>query len=323
MRASSEVSDQGSLGVTVFAPASVSNVACGFDALGFALEHLGDLVHARTRAGDASGVEISEIRGDSGLLPTKARSNTAGLAAQSVLDHWQARGPQASRNLRQVVVELEIEKCMPLSSGLGSSAASAVGGAVATDLVLQELTGDEGLSKNDLLLSALEGEKLASGSEHGDNLGPSLWGGFVLVRAIRPEPDFVQLPVPENLYCALVKPDIEVKTHEARGLIATQVPLADAIAHWANVGALVAALHSGDLALLGRALEDRIAEPCRAGLVPGFREAKQAAVDEGALGSNLSGSGTEHLRPHRGQGSRGASRRGHGDGARDRASVAL
>jgi homoserine kinase len=266
--------------VRAFAPGSVSNVACGFDIFGFALDGFGDEITARVS--ETPGIHIDSISGDDGRLPLLAENNTAGLAAAAALEA--AHGHE--RGLDVVGVSLEIDKKMPLSSGLGSSAASAVAAAVAVDGLL-----DAQLSKQELLLASLAGERLASGAEHCDNLAPSLYGGFVLVRAIQPRADVVRLPVPEGLTCALVRPHMAINTSEARGLLGTQVSLRNAIKQWGNTAALVAALYSGDFELLRRSLHDYIAEPARAGLVPGFSLAKAAAIEAGALGCSLSGSG--------------------------------
>ena len=258
--------------VTAFAPATVSNVACGFDVLGFALETPGDEVTAR-RAG--SGVRIAEISGDDGRLPREASSNTAGVAAQAVL---RAVGEHGG-------VELTIAKGLPLSSGLGGSAASAVAAAVAVDALIGAR-----LPIDTLLACAFEGERLGAGSAHADNIAPCLYGGFVLVRRASP-PDIVRLPVPHGLTAVVVHPDLEIETAKARAMLGDSVPLADAIRQWANLGALVDALHRADFELLSRSLEDTIAEPRRAPLVPGLAAIKQAATDAGALGCSLSGSG--------------------------------
>ncbi len=257
-----------------FAPASVSNVACGFDAFGFAIEGPGDEVEASFA--ETAGVTIVAIEGDGGALPREADRNTAGLAAQAVLE----------RSGSSSGVALHINKRMPLASGLGSSAASAVAAAIAVDALLETE-----LPREELLLSALEGEVLASGGEHGDNLAPSLYGGFVLVRALRPRPDIVALPVPAGLTAAVVRPSIAVETHSARALLGDRVPLASAVTQWANTAALVAALFRSDMELLSRSLHDAIAEPVRRDLVPGFQPAREAAIGNGALGCSLSGSG--------------------------------
>ena len=258
--------------VTAFAPATVSNVACGFDVLGFALETPGDEVTARRAAG---GVRIADITGDAGRLPREASRNSAGVAVQALL---RAAGENGG-------VELTIAKGLPLSSGLGGSAASAVAAVVAVDALIGAR-----LPIDTLLACAFEGERLGAGSAHADNIAPCLYGGFVLVRRASP-PDIVRLPVPHGLTAVVVHPDLEIETAKARALLGDSVPLADAIRQWANLGAFVDALHRGDFALLSRSLEDAIAEPRRAPLVPGLAAIKQAATDAGALGCSLSGSG--------------------------------
>jgi homoserine kinase len=286
--------------VTAFAPATVSNVACGFDVLGFALEAPGDEVTARfdTRCresfavsapGAAAGeqklqttpdtsvasVVIDDITGDGGRLPRDAARNTAGVAAQALLT---ALGERRG-------VALSIRKGLPLASGLGGSAASAAAAVVAIDALL-----DAHASLETLIACALEGERLGAGSAHADNIAPAICGGFVLVRRPNP-PDVIRLPIPAGLTAVVVHPDLEIETARARAMLGDTVPLADAIRQWANLGALVDGLHRGDFALIARALEDTIAEPRRAALVPGLADIKRAAVDAGALGCSLSGSG--------------------------------
>ena len=274
--------------VRAFAPASVSNIACGFDILGFALQsesdgrlRPGDVVTAREReptagAGGHGSVRITAIAGDEGRLPLEAQRNTAAVAAKALVD---GEAPGAA-------VDLEIEKRMPLESGLGSSAASAVAAVVAVDALL----GLE-LPAAALLRYAVAGEVLASGGAHADNLAPSLLGGLVLVRSLDPEPDVIDLPVPEGLTCALVRPHTEVNTKESRARLDRHLPLERAVTQWGNAAALVAALYRSDLELLSRALVDVVAEPVRAPAVPGFHAAKAAAIEAGALGCSLSGSG--------------------------------
>lgn len=258
--------------VTAFAPATVSNVACGFDVLGFPLESPGDEIDARFAASD---VRIDNIVGDGGRLPRDARRNTAGVAARALLNALGER--------RGIV--LTIRKGLPLSSGLGGSAASAVAAVVAVDALLQARAPLERL-----LACALEGEGLGAAGAHPDNVAPCLYGGFVLVRHPNP-PDVVRLPVPAGLTAVVVHPSLEIQTARARALLGTEVPLQAAIRQWANLGAFVHALHRADFALLGRSLEDAIAEPRRAPLIPGFAVIKRAAIDAGALGCSLSGSG--------------------------------
>src|SRR3954470_8365070 len=237
--------------VTAFAPATVSNVACGFDVLGFALHAPGDEVTARAAE---RGVRIEDITGDQGRLPRDAAKNTAGVAAQALLTMLGER--------RGVV--LTIRKGLPLSSGLGGSAASAVAAVVAVDGLLDAHTPLE-----TLMACAFEGERLGAAWAPGDNIGPAVYGGLVLVRVANP-PDVVRLPVPAGLTAVVIHPDLEIETARARALLGSHVALADAVQQSANLGALVDALHRGDFDLLSRALEDRIAEPRRAPLVPGL-----------------------------------------------------
>jgi homoserine kinase len=258
--------------VTAFAPATVSNVACGFDVLGFALDTPGDEVTARLTG---TGVRIDDILGDGGRLPRDAAKNTAGIAALALLTTLgERRG-----------VALTISKGLPLSSGLGGSAASAAAAVVAVDAILGSRVSIE-----TLITCALEGERLGAGSAHADNIAPSLYGGLVLVRCPSP-PDVVRLPVPAGLTAVVVHPHLEIETARARALIGDTVRLADAVRQWANLGALVDGLHRGDFSLISRSLEDFIAEPRRASLVPGLAAIKRAALDAGALGCSLSGSG--------------------------------
>jgi homoserine kinase len=259
--------------IAAFAPATVSNVGCGFDVLGFALDAPGDVVSAR--AIDRSGVEILAIEGDAGRLPRDPAKNTASAAAVALL---------ARLGTRQGV-GLTIHKGMPLASGIGSSGASAVAAVVAVN----ELLGRP--APLDVLLTcAMEGEVAGCGSAHPDNVAPALYGGFLLARSATP-PDLVPLPVPAGLSCALLHPHVEVKTSDARAILGDTVALRDAVRQWANVGALVAGLYSNDLALVSRALEDHVAEPKRAPLVAGMHAVKQAAAAAGALGCSLSGAG--------------------------------
>jgi homoserine kinase len=259
--------------IAAFAPATVSNVGCGFDVLGFALDEPGDIVIAAPL--DHPGVEIAAIEGDAGRLPRDPARNTAGAAAQALLTRLGSRSG----------VSLTIRKGMPLASGIGSSGASAVAAVVA----INELFGRP--APMDVLLAcAMDGEIAGCGAAHPDNVGPSLYGGFLLARTASP-PDLVKLPVPDGLSCALLHPHLEVPTADARALLGESVPLGAAVRQWGNVGALVAGLFLNDLALISRSLEDHVAEPKRALLVPGLDEVKRAARLAGALGCSLSGAG--------------------------------
>ena len=260
---------------TAFAPATVSNVACGFDVLGFAVGGVGDHVTAKVTA--EPGVTIARIGGAGAGITLDAHGNTAGVAAATLLEGAQVedRG-----------IELTIEKGIAPGSGMGSSSASAVAAVVAVDAAL-----GLGLPLRRLLAFALEGERIASGGVlHGDNVVPCLYGGFVAVRSLDPL-DIVKIPVPDGLCCALVRPHIEIKTSESRALLGNAIPLSTAVTQWANVAGLVAGLFQSDWALISRSLHDVVAEPVRGKQVPAFREMKQAALDAGALGCSLSGSG--------------------------------
>lgn len=260
--------------VTAYAPASISNLACGFDVLGLALESPGDRVTARRV--DGSGVRVGTIEGDGGALPRGPQKNTATVAARALLE---------TVGEAEVGLELSLAKGLPLSSGLGGSAASAVAAVVAVDRLL-----GLGLPRPALLEAALRGEAIASGARHADNVAPCLLGGFVLVRSVEPV-DVVSLSFPEELAFALIHPQVEVATRAARGLLPDTLPLSTAVAQWANLGAFVAALHQGDWELLGRSMVDLVAEPARRHLVPGYDAVVRAAKAVGAVGANLSGSG--------------------------------
>ncbi len=259
--------------ISAYAPGSVSNVACGFDVLGFAMDEPGDIVTAGQK--DDPGVRIDAIHGDDGRLPLDVAKNTAGAAALALLQRLETtRG-----------ITLTIHKGLPLASGVGSSGASAVAAVVAVN----ELLGRPA-SMDMLLACAMSGEQAGCGASHPDNVAPSLYGGFVLARSAHP-PDIIRLPVPDGLACAVLHPHVEVQTGAARALLGDTVLLRDAVRQWGNLGGLVAALFTNDRALLSRSLEDVIAEPKRASLVPGFFAVKAAALAAGALGCSLSGSG--------------------------------
>jgi len=260
--------------VTAFAPASISNVCCGFDVLGAALTEPGDRVTVRRT--EKPGVHLVSVTGDDGRLPREPEANTATVAAKALLQAVRYAGPG---------IEVELDKNMPLASGLGSSAASAVAAVVAVDALL----GFEA-SRERLLAAALEGERVACGAIHADNAAPSLYGGFVLVRSTDPL-DVVTLEAPEELWLAMLHPELEIATREARNMLPRALPLSTAATQWGNLGALVAALHQEDWDLLGRALVDVVAEPVRAKLVPGFDAMVAAAREAGAVGAGLSGSG--------------------------------
>ena len=259
--------------IAAYAPATVSNVACGFDVLGFALDEPGDVVVAGPS--DRPGVVISSIDGDGGHLSTDPSRNTAGAAALALLERLETtRG-----------VTLSLHKGLPLESGVGSSGASAVAAVVAVN----ELLGRPA-SLDVLFACAMAGEQAGCGASHPDNVAPALYGGFVLARTAHP-PDIVHLPVPDGLACAVLHPHLHIQTGAARALLGNTVPLRDAVRQWGNLGAFVASLFLNDKALMSRSVEDVVAEPKRAALVPGFFAIKSAALAAGAIGCSLSGSG--------------------------------
>ncbi len=260
--------------VRAFAPATVANVACGFDVLGFAVERPGDEVEI-TLDENLEGVEIELIDGDEGELPLDPMQNTV---SRVIIEYMKVVG-------RKDGVRIKLFKQMPLKSGLGSSAASSVVGVYAVNHLLGKPLPDEAL-----LRFAIAGEELACGSAHADNVAPALLGGFVLVRSYAPL-DVVRLPTPEKLHCTLIHPHIEVKTKDARSILRKEIPMHSAVQQWGNLGGLIAGLYREDYELIGRSLQDVIVEPVRSLLIPGFDRAKKAALDAGALGCSISGSG--------------------------------
>jgi homoserine kinase len=259
--------------VRAFAPATVANVSCGFDVFGFAVEQPGDEVTLTLT--QESGVRIKKIEGDGGRLPLSAEKNTAGVA---VLAFLKSIGSPHG-------VEIVLKKNLPLGSGMGSSAASSVAALVG----INHLLGNP-LEKKDLLPFAMEAERIACGSAHADNVAPSLMGGFVLIRGYAPL-DVVNIPTPENLYCTLVHPHLELNTQDSRQVLRLNITLKDAITQWGNIAGLVAGLMKPDFGLISRSLKDVIAEPVRSMLIPGFDKIKEKALENGALGSGISGSG--------------------------------
>jgi len=268
-----EHTDVGRESVAVFAPATVANVASGFDVLGFALERPGDTVILK-KIKDKR-IEIVDVQGDGGRLPREAAKNTASVAARVFLE--QIGFPFG--------LEIAVHKQMPMSSGLGSSAASSVAAVYGSNI----LAGSP-LALRQLLPFTMQAEQVACGSAHADNVAPALYGGFILIRSYDPL-DVVQLPVPSGLAVATVHPHTEIKTEDARRILKKELRLTDAVRQWGNLAALVAALFREDLQLLSRSLQDVVAEPRRGLLIPGFAKVKQAALENGALGCSISGSG--------------------------------
>ena len=260
--------------VRVFAPATVANVASGYDVLGFAIDAPGDEVVVRYS--DKPGLRITAITGDSGKLPKTIEGNTAGVSAQDLLRYL---------GKSDLGIEMEIHKKMPFGSGLGSSAASAVAGVYAVNVLL-----GEPLTKKQLLPFAMTGEASADGAYHADNVGPSLLGGIIVIHSNK-ELDISQLPVPKNLWAAVVHPDIEILTKVAREILPSKIPISTATQQMGNLSGLICGLYNEDYSLMGRSLHDVIAEPYRQKLIPEFYKAKQEALSHGALGFSISGAG--------------------------------
>ncbi len=266
--------------IRVFAPATVANVACGFDIMGFAIEQPGDeVVMHLTR--EPGVVKIEKIIGDEGKLPMDPGKNTVSLVVQQLLRDV---GSQHGANIT-------LYKNMPLGSGLGSSAASAVAGLFAANELLKRYEADKALpARVDLLPYAMEGERLACGSAHADNVAPALMGGFVLVRSYEPL-DVITIPAPLSLWVTVIHPQVEVQTRDARSILRKQISLKDATVQWGNTAGLVAGLWKCDYELIGRSMQDVIIEPIRSILIPGFDSVKFNAMRAGALGCGISGSG--------------------------------
>ncbi len=255
----------------LFCPATIANLSCGFDVLGLCLESVGDeMLLAKT---NNKGVVIKEIVGAD--LPLEAEKNVAGVAALAMID---ALGLGFG-------VEITIYKNIKAGSGIGSSAASAAGAVVGINEMLAKP-----LPRKTLIPFAMQGEKLASGAAHADNVAPALLGGFTLIRSYEPL-DVVKMHTPPDLYATVIHPQIELKTADSRSIIKQQIPLKKAIQQWGNVGGFVCGLYTEDYALIGNSLQDNIVEPLRSMLIPRFEEVKQAALSNGALGCGISGSG--------------------------------
>lgn len=256
--------------IKVHCPATVANMVCGFDILGFALEEPNDIMYVRLI--DEPKVIIRNL--DNYGLPTEPEKNVAGVVFLEII---QQLGNKFG-------FEVEIHKNIKPGSGLGSSAASAAGAAVAANHLLKNP-----FDTNQLIQFAMLGEKLACGVKHADNITPCIMGGVTLVRSIHPL-DIVRLNAPE-MYAAVIHPQIEVKTSDARQILRKEVLLKDAIRQWGNIAGLVAGLEQGNYDLISRSLEDVIVEPVRSILIPGFDEVKLKSKEAGALGGGISGSG--------------------------------
>ena len=257
--------------IKIFSPATVANVACGFDVLGFCLNTIGDEMVIRKT--EKKGIKITKIEGYD--LPFEAEKNVAGVSALAM---YNALQPDCG-------FEIEIYKKIKPGSGIGSSSASAAGSVFGMNVLL-----GYPLNKTQLTNFAMKGEALASKCEHADNLAPAIFGGFTLVKSACPL-HVLELPTPSDVFATLIHPQIEIKTSESRAILPKDIPLSNAITQWANVGSLVHALHTSDYKLLKDSLNDVVIEPYRKQLIPHFDAIKKASLQAGALGCAISGSG--------------------------------
>jgi homoserine kinase len=257
--------------IKVFSPATVANVGSGFDILGFALSNRGDIIEALP-----NNDKILRIINKSGTdLPLNPAKNVASVAVAALLGELES----------EQGFDLVFHQKISPGSGIGSSAASSAGSVFAVN----ELLGRPFTLKQ-LVAFAMQGEKIASGVAHADNVAPALLGGFTLIRSYQPL-DIIQLPSPENLLCTISHPDIIVRTEDSRKILLKEIQLKDAVIQWGNVAGLVSGLYTNDYELIGRSLQDVIIEPVRALLIPGFDTIKKAVIKAGALGCSISGSG--------------------------------
>ncbi|WP_431124318.1 homoserine kinase [Flagellimonas flava] len=257
--------------IKVFCPATIANVSCGFDVLGLALDSVGDEMVVRKTP--EKGIKITKIEGQD--LPLETEKNVSGVAGLALLSKSDYEGG----------FEIEIDKRIKPGSGIGSSAASSAGAVWA----MNELLGKP-FSNLELTQFAMQGEKLASSVAHADNVAPAIYGGFTLVRSYEPL-DIVSIPTPDELFATVIHPQIEIKTSDSRKILKTKLTLETGIRQWGNLGGLVAGLFQSDYDLIGRSLEDHVVEPIRSILIPGFEAIRSKALEAGALGCGISGSG--------------------------------
>ena len=257
--------------IKIFCPATIANISCGFDVLGLCLETVGD--EMIIRKSDVKGIKIMKIVGED--LPFETSKNVAGVAALALLDAIDYK----------FGFEIEIYKNIKPGSGIGSSAASAAGAVFG----INELLGKP-FTRKELVEFAMKGEAIASGSEHADNVAPAILGGITLVRSSAPL-DIIKIESPSELYATVIHPQIELKTSEMRAVLQPMIPLKSAILQWGNLGGLIAGFYTSDYELIGRSLHDEIVEPLRGPFIPKFDVIKKTALENGALGSGISGSG--------------------------------
>jgi homoserine kinase len=257
--------------IKIFTPATVANISCGFDILGLCLDTVGDEMIVREVP--EKGIKLTKITGQK--LPLETHENVAGVAGLALLEQVDA----------SVGYEIEIYKKIKPGSGIGSSAASAAGAVFA----INELLGKP-FSKQELIYFAMQGEKLASGTEHADNVSPVILGGFTLVRSYKPL-DVLKINSPDDLYATIIHPQIEVKTSDSRAVLKNQISLKKMVTQMGNFGGLISGLYTSNYNLIGRSLHDEIIEPNRLVLIPEFNKIKKGVIQAGALGAGISGSG--------------------------------
>ena len=257
--------------IKIFCPATIANISCGFDVLGLCLEAIGD--EMIIRKSDVKGIRITKIVGAD--LPLETSKNVAGVAALAILEAIDY----------EFGFDIEIYKNIKAGSGIGSSAASAAGAVFG----INELIGKP-FTRKELVAFAMKGEAIASGSEHADNVAPAILGGITLVRSYTPL-DIIKIESPSELYATVIHPQIELKTSEMRSVLQPMITLKSAIVQWGNLGGLIAGFYTSDYELIRRSLHDEIVEPLRGPFIPKFDLIKKAALDNGALGSGISGSG--------------------------------
>jgi homoserine kinase len=257
--------------IKIFCPATIANISCGFDVLGLCLENIGD--EMTIKKSPQKGVRITKIVGAD--LPLETEKNVSGVAALSLLESVET----------SFGFDIEIYKKIKAGSGIGSSAASAAGAVFGINALL-----GNPFTRKELVHFAMQGEVLASGSAHADNVAPAILGGFTLVRGYNPL-DIIKIDSPLELYATVIHPQIELKTSEMRAVLQPMVSLKSAITQWGNLGGLISGLYTSDYELIGRSLHDEIVEPLRGKFIPKFKEIKEAAISQGALGAGISGSG--------------------------------
>ena len=258
-------------GVRLFSPATISNLSCGFDVLGLCLETIGD--YMEIIKSKKKGIYITSIIGEK--IPYDVKKNVAGVASEALIDSLKP----------DFGFEIKIDKKIKPGSGIGSSAASSVGAVVGINYLLGNPFKPE-----ELIPYALEGEKLACGSEHADNVAPAILGGITLVRSTKPI-DIIKLPIPKNLKAVIIHPKIEIKTADARKVLDKSIPLDKASQYWANLGAFVSSLYENNYGLMKKSIVDNIIEPKRSKLIPMFDSLKRIANDNDSIGCGISGSG--------------------------------